>query len=81
MSMEWMAELAGWVGALCVLTAYTLVSLKKIPPDGKPYQLLNILGALFLAANTGYHGAVPSAILNIVWMGIGFYALTRVVKS
>jgi len=81
MIMEWMMEIIGWAGAACVLTAYTMVSLKKITPDGKQYQWLNIVGALCLATNAGYHGAMPSAILNAVWMAIGFFVIFRIAKS
>ena len=37
---------------------------------------MNVVGAGFIA-NSGWKGAYPSAILNVVWVGIGVAALIR----
>jgi hypothetical protein len=36
-----------------------------------------MVGAAGFVVNSGYHGAVPSAVLNVIWMGIGATALWR----
>jgi len=36
---------------------------------------MNILGAAGFVVNSGWNGALPSAALNVVWIGIGSYAL------
>ena len=41
------------------------------------YQLMNILGAAGFIVNSGWNGALPSAAMNVVWMGIGIYALRQ----
>lgn len=41
------------------------------------YQSMNVIGAAGFIVNGWYHGAVPSAALNIVWMLIGGVALWR----
>jgi hypothetical protein len=36
------------------------------------------VGALGFVLNSGYHGAIPSAALNVLWVGIALAALARV---
>jgi dolichyl-phosphate-mannose--protein O-mannosyl transferase len=68
-------ELAGWVGALAVLLAYGLVSAERVTSRSWTYQLLNIGGAIGLVINSTWNGAIPSAVVNLIWIGIGAYAL------
>ena len=44
------------------------------------FQWMNVGGAAGFVVNSGYHGAVPSAALNVVWMMIGGVALWRIAK-
>ena len=70
-------DVVGWCGALIVLLAYTLVSTRRVEGDSVLFQVLNISGAALLLANTFYLGAYPSAFVNMIWIGIGGYALYR----
>jgi hypothetical protein len=38
---------------------------------------MNILGAAGFVINSGWNGALPSAAMNVVWIGIGVYALQQ----
>jgi hypothetical protein len=67
----------GWAGAASLLVAYALVSTGRLPPESARFQLANIGGALALMVNSTYFGALPSAFLNVVWIGIGIGALVR----
>jgi hypothetical protein len=69
--------IVGWVGAALLLLAYGSTSTGRLAPEGARFQVLNLVGALALTANSAYHGAWPSAALNIVWIGIGVAALVR----
>jgi len=42
------------------------------------YQAMNVIGAAGFIVNGWYHGAIPSASLNIVWMLIGAVALWQI---
>jgi len=64
-----------------ILIAYVLLSLEKIEARSVTYQLLNVLGAAGFIVNSGINGALPSAALNVIWMGIGVYALWHMRKS
>ena len=70
-------EVVGWTGALLILLAYALVSARRVSPDGLPYQALNIVGASGFVINGYVHGAMPSAVLNVIWIGIGVFVLAR----
>ncbi|WP_062443541.1 CBU_0592 family membrane protein [Herbidospora daliensis] len=67
----------GTLGAIALLIAYGLVSTSRMTGDSLAYQAINLGGAAALAINSGYHGAWPSAILNIVWSAIGVLTLSR----
>lgn len=66
-------EIVGWLGMILILVAYWLVSIRKITPVSKTYQLLNLFGAAFVIVNVGFHGAIPSVVLNLVWLIIALY--------
>jgi hypothetical protein len=68
-------DFTGWAGAVLVLYAYFMVSTKKLTGTSLHYQSANILGAVFLMINTYFHQAYPSAIVNLIWIGIGVYSL------
>lgn len=68
--------IAGWAGAILILASYVLLSTGRLDGRSFAYQWMNLLGAAGIAANSGWNGAVPSAVLNLIWMGIAVYALT-----
>ena len=70
-------EIAGWFAAAAILGAYYLLSLGKIAARSAVYQWMNVLGAIGFIINSGWHRAIPSVALNVVWLWIGIYALRR----
>jgi hypothetical protein len=71
-------EAAGWAGASLILSAYLMVSLGKVTGQSALYQWMNVAGAAGFVVNGWWHGAVPSAALNLVWLAIGAFALWRI---
>lgn len=67
---------AGWVGAVCMLLAYALLSTRRIPA-GLAFQTLNLSGALGLLLNGASHRAWPSVLLNVAWLLFSSVALAR----
>lgn len=67
----------GWVGAVMLLIAYALVSLRGVRGTSAAFQLLNIAGGALLIVNSAYYGAYPSAFLNLVWIGIAIASIAR----
>ena len=78
---ELAVTLAGWTGALSTVFAYGMVTAKRITPDSLLFQGLNIVGAGLLAISASTYGAWPSAVVNVIWVAIGIWALTTLVKQ
>jgi hypothetical protein len=79
LSLEYvLVEVAGWAGASLILGAYLLLSMQKVTGQSKLYQGMNIVGAAGFIVNGFWHGAIPSAVLNVVWMLIGVVTLWRI---
>ena len=76
--LELAIEAIGWVGALLILLAYALLSAGKLTGRSPLYQWMNVFGAAGFMVNGWWHGALPSAALNVVWMMIGGFALWRI---
>lgn len=75
--MDWV-DIVGWAGAVLVLAAYGLVSTKRLDGDSLAYQTLNVAGAAGMLINTYVRGALPSAALNVIWIGVGLYVLVKI---
>ena len=78
---ELLVEAAGWGGALLILGGYALLTAERVTSRSALYQGMNVLGAAGFIVNGWWHGAIPSAVLNVIWMGIGLVALWRMKRS
>ena len=76
---ELTVEIVGWAGALLILLAYLLLSAGKLGGQSIIYQGMNVVGAAGFVVNGWWHGAMPSATLNILWLMIGVFASVRIV--
>ena len=52
----------------------------KLTGQSRAYQWMNVVGAAGFVVNGWWNGALPSATLNVVWMGIGLFTLLRITK-
>ena len=77
MTVPLLMDLIGWIGAALVLSAYFLVSTKRLNGDSGPFQWLNLAGGIGLLINTLYYRAYPSSLVNIVWILIAGLTLLR----
>ena len=80
-AVELSVEIAGWIGAGLILLAYLLLSMGKFTGQSPLYQWMNIIGAAGFTLNGWWHGALPSAVLNVIWMMIGGVALWRILAK
>lgn len=78
---ELAVDIAGWVGASLILLAYLLVSAGRLTGRSPMFQWLNLAGAAGFVINSGWHGAWPSAVLNIIWIGIAIVSLWRIARG
>ncbi len=79
--VEFAVEAAGWIGAALILLAYLLLSLGKVTGQSPLYQGMNVVGAAGFIINGWWHGALPSAVLNVIWILIGGVALWRIMAK
>lgn len=74
-------EAAGWAAALLILGSYIGVSAGWFTGQSRTYQWMNVVGAAGFIVNTWWHGAIPSAVLNVVWCAVGLVALWKLKRS
>jgi hypothetical protein len=74
--MELLWEVAGWGGAVAILSAFMGVSMGWMKA-GKGFQIANLVGSFAFMVNGAYHGAWPSVVTNVVWFLISAVALYR----
>jgi hypothetical protein len=73
--MKLFVEVAGWLGALLMLSAYVLLTVGRLKSQSPLYHWLNIISGAGLICNSGWNGAYPSVFINAVWLAIGFYGV------
>ena len=78
---EIMVQTAGWAGAVLILLAYLLLSMGRLTGRSALYQAMNVVGAAGFVINGWWHGALPSASLNVVWALIGAVTLWRILRK
>ena len=78
---RWLVEIAGWGGAILILLAYLLLSAGRMTGQSLSYQSMNVVGAAGFVSNGWWHGALPSATLNVLWLIIGLFASIRILKQ
>ena len=74
-------EVAGWAGATLILLAYLLLSAGRLTGQSLVYQGMNVAGAAGFVINGWWHGAIPSAALNVLWLLIGAIASWRILRK
>jgi hypothetical protein len=74
--MELLWEIAGWSGAVLILSAYLSVSMGWLKA-GKRFQVANLIGACAFIINGAVHQAWPSVVTNVAWCLISAIAILR----
>ena len=75
--VDLVVEIVGWAGASLILLAYVLVTTGKLTGRSPAFQWMNLLGAAGFIVNGWWHNALPSTVLNVVWMVFAGVALWR----
>lgn len=73
-------DLAGWIGMVLLILAYSMISFKKIKSKSKPFHFINLLGAIGILINAIYNKLFPVIILNIFWIVISVISLVNIFK-
>lgn len=70
-------EFVGWLGVLCILTAFILTTVDVIEPKHLAYGILNLLGALGIIVSSYFKRDFPPVFLNIVWLIVALFGTLR----
>jgi hypothetical protein len=75
--MEVFISTLGWIGSLLVIGAYGLNSYQKIESDSLIFQLMNLIGGIFLILNSIHKEAYPFTFINSVWVVIAISSMIK----
>ena len=81
MPLELLIEMLGWIASVLIVGSYALNITGKLPASSKIYVLANIIGGIFFVVNTYYHKAYPSMFVNVVWVIIAIYMISKKKKN
>jgi hypothetical protein len=70
-------EVLGWIASVLIVGSYALNITGKLPASSKIYVLANIIGGVFFVVNTYFHKAYPSMFVNVVWVIIAIYMISK----
>jgi hypothetical protein len=79
--MNLFIEIIGWIASVLIVGAYFLNIRGKLSAQSFTYIICNAVGGLFFIVNTIYHGAYPSAVVNVVWVIIAAFSLFNLRRS
>jgi hypothetical protein len=74
-------EIVGWAGSILIVGAYALNLNGKLEATNLKYIWANIIGAIFFMINSYSHGAMPSVVVNIVWIGFAINTILQLRKE
>ena len=80
-NIEFIVNVIGWGGAVCLLLAYVLISSGRTHGKSYLYQGINMLGSAGFIVNSYYFGAIPSVALNFTWLLIGTTTILKFSKT
>ena len=79
--MNILIEIMGWIASVLIVGSYALNITGKLPASSKTYVLANIIGGVFFVVNTYYHKAYPSMFVNVIWVIIAIYMISKKKKN
>ncbi|MFN6969385.1 MAG: CBU_0592 family membrane protein [Rheinheimera sp.] len=74
------ADIVGMAGTCLVVGAFFLLQLNKVSPKGLLYNLMNLIGALFLLFSLCINFNLASFVIEIFWIAaslIGLYGYLK----
>jgi hypothetical protein len=74
------ADLIGFAGSFCIVAAYAYSNLAKAM-NMVLFNTLNFIGAALLTVSLMVNFNLPTLVLEIVWMAIALFGLTRALAA
>ena len=79
MSTLW--EVIGWTCTVLLVGAYAMVATQKLDARSPSYHVLNLAGAIGLAAYSLYKVAWPQFALNLFWGAVALVGIVIAVTA
>jgi len=76
-----LVDAMGWVGAITLLTAYTLNILQKLETDSSYFLSINLVGGSLLTINAYITESYPFLVVNLFWVLVSIYQLSKKVNG
>jgi hypothetical protein len=70
-------DFVGIVGSLIICAAYLAVSLKRVDPEGIPFQAANGSGAVMLLISLYFRPNPGAIVIEVLWLAIAGFAIGR----
>ena len=70
-------DFVGVVGSLIICSAYLAVSLKRVDPEGIPFQSANGSGAILLLISLWFRPNPGAIVIEVLWLAIAAFAIAR----
>ena len=70
-------DFVGVVGSLTICSAYLAVSVKRLDPEGFPYQIANAVGSILLLISLYFRPNPGAILIEILWLAIAGFAICR----
>jgi hypothetical protein len=67
----------GMLGTLMVVLAYTLLQLERINPKSLSYNVINLVGAIFLFFSLCFNFNLASLVIEVFWIGASIIGLWK----
>jgi len=68
MNIDLAANIIGMIGTSLIVGAYFLMQLNKIDPKGIAFNVINLMGAVFLTLSLLVHFNLASIVIEIFWI-------------
>lgn len=66
---------------ILILLAFFLISTGRVTGSSATYQWINLFGGVGILINAQYYGAMPSVVLNAIWIVIASVALFKAMRA
>jgi hypothetical protein len=76
-----MANMINSVGVVFILAAFLLLTFKRVKHTSVQYNVLNLVGSGMAAVGSYMMHSMPFFFLNVAWVGVAVYALTKKKQS
>lgn len=81
MDSNFFPTLVGVTGAAIILAVFILNQFNKIDRDSIVYDLLNLIGSIFLISYALLLSSLPFLILNAVWAGVSLRDVIKYIRK